>query len=84
MKYLVHLLQILIALNGSPWHGNWSVSSEYLSQPRTKRQSEFAWQDFLFGTVRNSVEGEQLLDYNFNKNLETLEKNYHQRSKETN
>jgi hypothetical protein len=63
MKYLVHLLQLLIALNGSPWHGSWAVSSEYLS-PRAKRQtnSEFAWQDFLFGSVRNKVEGEHLLD----------------------
>jgi hypothetical protein len=61
MKYLVHLLQLLIALNGCPWHASWSVSSEHI-EPRVKRQanSGFAWQDFLFGSVRNTVEGDYI------------------------
>jgi hypothetical protein len=58
MKCLV-FLNLLITL--SPWHGvNCSENIENSHKPinRTRRQSEFAWQDLIFGSPRNAIEGE--------------------------
>lgn len=61
MKCLVILINFLIAL--SPWtlfDVNCSVNTENSYNPinRTRRQSEYAWQDLIFGSPRNAIEGE--------------------------
>lgn len=59
MKCLVNLINFLIAL--SPWYGvncSFNIENSYNPINRTRRQSEYAWQDLIFGSPRNAIEGE--------------------------